>query len=341
MSDAIEKYLAYRQAILATESQEDITAKKVLFEESLTICEDPLVPNSDGYSLINYATRLGDDETVEKILKKIGKFHTVDKTTLRILQDAVSANKHETLKLLCDNGIDVDQREFITDGRTQLAVYSSIVDLAACILLLRNGADISIINTFHNPMNIFAYAFESKLDSDETDPVKIKEFKIKKIQLINLLSLWAWSVGYKPDLGSIDLRTIDPESIKNVFIIGAKHHSFDLALVPALGFENAFMNIEALLEKARNDKQFNFKELYLALKHCVDAGSKNPELINTMEKIKQIWLQHQQGDSSIVLYTLFYQPDTIAALPLSLKEEAEKQRKELEMLPTTEVNLRR
>lgn len=347
MSDAIDKYLEYRRAILDKENQESISAKKALFEESLKTCEDPLIPDEGDYSLLGYATFLGDEDSVGKILKKIGKFQQADNATLQILSDAISAIddvpsaiKDATLRLLCDNGINVDQPEFVTFGRTMLALYSGRADLVACILLLRNSADISAINTYNKPKNIFAYAFESKLDDKETDPAEIKKFKIKKIQLINLLSLWAWSVGYKPDLSSIDLRSIDPDIIKNVFVIGAKHSGFDLALVPSLGFENAFTDMKALLEKARNDKQFNFKELYLALKHCLDAGSTNPELISAMDKVKQIWLQHLQDDNRLVLYTLFYMPKTVAALPPKLKERALQQQEELEMLSSTEVNLR-
>jgi hypothetical protein len=333
MSDVINKYLEYRKGIIDKDNQESIAVKKAVFEESLKTCEDALIPDVDGYSLLS-AIVLADTESVAKILEKIGKFQQADKVTLQLLKDAISANKDETLKLLRDNGINIDQPEFINTGRTQLAVYAGIADLEACMLLLKNGADISAVNTFSTqPKSIFQYAFENKLDNQEKDPIKINEFKKRKIRVINLLSIWAWSIGYKPELGSIDLKSIDLDIIKNLFIIGAKYKYHKLALQQSLGFENAFLNMDALLEKARNDKQFNFKEIYLAFKHCIDAGNTDSKLLSVFEKIKQTWLLHQQEESRLVLYTLFYMPHTVTSLPERLKEQALNQQVELEIKP--------
>ncbi len=338
MSDVIDKYREYRMAVFEKADSATISTKKSLFEASLIACQDPLKNDDDGRGLLNYAILNHDVETVEKILKKIEKFQQSNKVTLQLLKDAIAANEHETLKLLREYGLDVNQ---LTYGRTQLAANAGIADLEACILLLKNGADITALNTFHEKtQSIFDYAFMSKIDvNDENDHEKIAEFNINKMRLINMLSVWAWSVEYKPNFSSLEINSIDPKLIKNVFVIGAKFSSYEVALLPLLGFENAFVDIQYLLDRARKDKQFNFKEMYLAIRHCMDAGNNQPQLLNLFDEIKKIWLQHQQDDDRIVLYTLFYHPNTVDSLPEKIKAQAQQQQKELEIIPSEGVSV--
>ncbi len=324
MSNAIDKYLEYRLSIQDKESPENIAEKKAQFEIALQDC-NPFENDERGKSLVEYVIYSEEMDILTKILDKIGKYQQLNTETLRLLKAAITIKSDKVLKLLSNYGIDVDQVEFNGFGRTQLAAYSDMVNLDACIFLLRNGANITRINTFHNPQNVFDYAFKRKPNVNEN----IQAFNRKKIQLINFLSLWACFVDYNPDLSNINFAEIDPEIRKNVFLIGAKLNGYELHLQRTLEFNNAYATIDALLDKANTDPQFNFKDLYLALKHCVDAGNNNSELMNIFENFKKTWLQ-KSGDN-IVLFTLFYHPQGIDNLPPEFKTQAKQQQEELEI----------